>query len=245
VARRAPGGGLTRGSGVAQLPLALALADHASFATFVAGDNEAAVSHVRAVAAGAGETLWLWGAAGSGKSHLLQAACRSAAADGRRAMYVALGSVEAGILTGLEQMDMLALDDVDAVAGRPAWEAPLFTILNEFLSRRGGLLLAASASAASAGFALADLRSRAAGAVGYRLKPLDDRERAAAVRLHAQARGIELDPAVADYLLRRVDRDMRVLTVWLDRLDRDSLVEQRRLTIPFIRARLAAGLAPE
>ncbi|MEO8464270.1 MAG: DnaA regulatory inactivator Hda [Gammaproteobacteria bacterium] len=223
---------------MAQLPLALTLADHASFATFVAGENDAAVQHVRAVATGAGETLWLWGAAGCGKSHLLQAACRAAAAAGSRAMYVALGNAQPELLAGLDSLDLLALDDVDAVAGQPAWEEPMFRILNEFLARRGGLLLAAAVSPATAGFELADLRSRAAGAVAYRLKPVGDAERALAVRLHAEARGLELDPAAADYLLRRVDRDMRALTALLDRLDRDSLVEQRRLTIPFIRERL-------
>jgi len=226
---------------VAQLPLALTLADHASLATFVAGDNEAAVQHVRAVAGGAGETLWLWGAGGCGKSHLLQAACRVATAEGLRAMYVALGSAQPELLAGLESLDLLALDDIDTVAGQANWETPLFGILNEFLARRGGLLLAAAVSPAAAGFELADLRSRAAGAVTYRLKALGDRERARAVRLHAEARGLELDPAAADYLLRRVDRDMRALTAWLDRLDRDSLVEQRRLTIPFIRERLTGG----
>jgi DnaA family protein len=226
---------------MAQLPLALTLADHASFETFVAGDNDAAVRHVHAVAGGAGETLWLWGPAGNGKSHLLQASCRAAAASGQRAMYVALEGAQPELLHGLESLDLLALDDVDAVAGRADWETPLFGILNEFLARRGGLLLSGSASPAAAGFELADLRSRAAGAVRYRLEALGDAERALAVRLHAEARGLELDAAAAEYLLRRVARDMRALTLWLDRLDRDSLVEQRKLTIPFIRARLTGG----
>jgi DnaA family protein len=225
---------------LAQLPLKLALADHASFATFVAGDNAAAVRHVQAVAAGAADTLWLWGAAGCGKSHLLQAACRAATVNGRRAIYVALGSAAPDMLTGLDGLDVVALDDVERVAGQDDWEIALFGLLNEFLGRRGGLVLAAATSPAAAGFRLADLASRAAGAVSYRLKALGDGERALAVRLHAEARGLELEPAAAEYLLRRVDRDMRVLTGWLDRLDRASLIEQRRLTIPFIRERLAA-----
>jgi DnaA-homolog protein len=224
---------------LAQLALNLALANHVSFATFVAGENAAAVQHVRAVAGGTSDTLWLWGSAGCGKSHLLQAACRAAATDSRRAIYVALGSAAPEILVGLDSLDLVALDDVDRVAGHDAWEAALFRLLNEFLGRRGGLLLAATTSPAGAAFRLADLASRAAGAIAYRLKPLSDSERALAVRLHAQARGLELEAAAAEYLLRRVDRDMRVLTAWLDRLDQASLIEQRRLTIPFIRERLA------
>ena len=74
----------------------------------------------------------------------------------------------------------------------------------------------------------------------YRLAPLADAERAAALRLHAAARGLELDAAAAEFLLKRVARDMTALIEWLARLDRASLSAQRRLTIPFIREQLGA-----
>jgi DnaA family protein len=226
---------------VAQLPLKLALPDYARFATFVAGGNGPAVEHARAVATAGGDTLWLWGAAGCGKTHLLQAACRAATDAGRRAMYLSLTDAEPDMLAGLETVELLALDGVQRAAGDGAWEAALFVVLNEFLQRRGGLLLASEVSASGAGFRLHDLASRAAGAVSYRLQALDDAGRAAALRRHAGARGIELEPAAADYLLKRVERGMPALTAWLERLDRESLAEQRRITIPFIRERLAAG----
>lgn len=224
---------------MAQLALKLVLPDYARFETFVAGANVAAIEHVRSVAARGGDTLWLWGAAGCGKSHLLQAACRAATEAGRRAMYLTLGDAAPGMLSGLEAVDLLALDGVERAAGESEWEQALFVLLNEFLQRRGGLLLAAEVSAAGAGFRLRDLASRAAGAVGYRLQPLDDEGRAAALRTHAAARGLELEPAAADYLLKRVERGMPALAEWLDRLDRESLAAQRRITIPFIRERLA------
>ena len=227
---------------MAQLPLKLAGTDYARFETFAAGDNAAVVDHLRAVAVGAADTLWLWGAAGCGKTHLLQAACHAAAAAGRRAMYVTLDSADPAILVGLENVDLLALDNVERVARDATWERALFVILNELLPR-GGLVLAAAVSAAGCGFGLPDLASRAGGAVSYRLKSLADADRAVALRLHAAARGLELEPAAADYLLKRVARDMAALAAWLDRLDRDSLIEQRRLTIPFIRERLANGPA--
>jgi DnaA-homolog protein len=134
---------------------------------------------------------------------------------------------------------VLALDDLHTVAGDLAWERALFVILNAFSSRSGALLLAASTPAAQCGFRLADLMSRGAGAVTYRLAPLDDDERAKALRLHAAARGLTLDAGAADFLLTRVARDMAALTSWLTRLDRASLSAQRRLTIPFIRELMA------
>ena len=224
---------------MAQLPLALALADYASFETFVGGSNATAVEHVRSLAHGGTDTVWLWGAQGAGKTHLLQAACREATAAGRRAMYVALPAVSPEMLSGLEHIDVLAVDDVQTVAGDGAWEQSLFVILNAFSSRSGALLLAASAPASQCGFRLADLKSRGAGAVTYRLAPLDDAERAQALRLHAAARGLALEAAAADFLLARVARDMSALTSWLARLDRASLTAQRKLTIPFIRELMA------
>jgi DnaA family protein len=224
----------------AQLPLALEIADHARFATFVGAANAAAVEHVRAVAAGRADTLWLWGAPGSGKTHLLQAACRAAAAAERRAMYVPLAlGLQPEILAGLDAVDLLALDDVDGVAGGGDWERALFVLINAVAERRGGLLLAARAAPAAAGFQLRDLASRAGGAIGYRLKPLDDEERLVALCGHAAARGLEIDRSAGEYLLTRVDRDMAEVGVWLERLDRASLAEQRKITIPFIRELLA------
>jgi len=226
-----------------QLPLALALADHARFETFVAGGNAAAVRHVRALADGEPAIVWISGPAASGKTHLLQAACRNAAQAGRRAMYVALldeHAAEPAILSGLEGLDFLALDRVELVARDAAWERQLFVLFNEIAAKRGGLLLASRAPAAASGFELRDLASRAAGAIAYRLQPLAHDERIAALLAHARARGLELDRVAAEYLLDRVDRDMTELGRWLDRLDRASLAEQRRVTIPFIRTLLAA-----
>ena len=230
---------------MAQLPLALALADYASFETFVGGSNATAVEHVRSLAHGGTDTVWLWGAQGAGKTHLLQAACREATAAGRRAMYVALPAVSPEMLSGLEHIDVLAVDDVQTVAGDGAWEQSLFVILNAFSSRSGALLLAASAPASQCGFRLADLKSRGAGAVTYRLAPLDDAERAQALRLHAAARGLALEAAAAEFLLARVARDMSALTSWLARLDRASLTAQRKLTIPFIRELMARSESGE
>jgi DnaA family protein len=224
---------------LAQLPLALALADHASFETFVAGANATAVEHVRSLARGRADTVWLWGGEGAGRTHLLQAACREATEAGRRAMYVALPAASPDILSDLEHVDLVAIDDVHAVARDSKWEQALFVVANAFLGRNGALLLAAAAPASQCGFRLPDLASRGTGAVTYRLAALDDAERARALRLHAAARGLALDAAAADFLLTRVARDMAALTSWLARLDRASLTAQRRLTIPFIRELMA------
>ena len=98
-------------------------------------------------------------------------------------MYVALPAGSPAILADLEHVDCSPSTTCSTVAGDLGWEQSLFVILNAYLSGSGALLLAASAPAAQCGFRLADLASRGAGAVTYRLAPLDDAERAEALRL--------------------------------------------------------------
>lgn len=231
---RRPGAG-----GSKQLPLALRLRAPAVFDTFVTRRDRNVVLHLEAAASGHEPgLLWLAGSAGTGKSHLLQAACRAADDANRRAMYLSLASDAAqgaGLLERLELLDLLALDDVDAVAGERDWEAALFTVLNAFQSAHGALLLAAERLPARVGFVLPDLASRAAGAVAYQLHALDDHEQLEALQLHARFRGLALDEPAAQYLLSRVRRGMPELCAWLDRIDRLSLAEQRRVSVPLIR----------
>jgi DnaA family protein len=221
----------------AQMPLPLRLDKHAHFASFVAGANGSALAHVISVAAGQRrDIVWLCGPTGSGKTHLLQAACRAAHERNAASMYISLrdANVHADQLLGAEHLGLVALDDVEAVAGNVDWEARLFSVFNEF-QPRGGLLLAARNPPAAVRFRLGDLASRAAGASVYRLQEIDDEEQVVALLEHARRRGLELDAATARFLQGRVQRGMTELCEWLERLDRASLAAQRRLTIPFVR----------
>jgi DnaA family protein len=228
---------------MAQILLPLVLERHSRFDTFVDGQNQALVAHLTSLQGGAApEILWLWGAAGAGKSHLLQAACAHSGAP--TSIYLPLRSIDrvgVEVLEGLEMLDIVALDDVDEVVGLPAWELALFSLYNRVQAADGKLLLSAQQAPKHTPFQLADLASRAGGAIVYRVHSLADEQQLEALKLHADARGIHITDATARYLLTRVSRDMAVVCQWLDALDTASLVAKRKLTIPFIRDALTAG----
>jgi DnaA family protein len=186
------------------------------------------------------DSIWLAGPASSGKTHLLSAACHTAGEVGLRPMYLALEpGGDPAALADLDAIDLLALDDVDRIAGLPDWEAALFPVLNARLDR-GNLVMAALAAPGECGFALADLASRAAAAAIYRLSvPTEDELPQAVIRQAAQ-RGLDLDLAAANYLLLRLSRDLGELTRWLDRIDQFALAQQRRITIPLLRDLIGA-----
>ena len=71
-------------------------------------------------------------------------------------------------------------------------------------------------------------------------RPLDDAGRLQVLQLRAQGRGFELPDETGVYLLRRYPRDLPALCGLLERLDQASLVAQRRLTIPFVKAVLGS-----
>ena len=227
-----------------QLPLELELDVAATFGSFVCESSDAALAALRQLSTGAAAgPVWIYGPGGSGKSHLLQATCRAMSERGGRAMYVPLAKAQQlapEILGGCEAMDLLAIDDVDAIAGQPHWEAAVFAAVNEFLLNAAPLVLAARAAPRDVDFRLADLRSRAGAHAVYRIAALGDESLENLIRQRAQARGMSFDASAARYLLNRVPRDVRVIERWLERLDRASLAAQRRVTSALVRAVLAA-----
>jgi DnaA family protein len=229
-----------------QLPLGVRLRTASTFESFQPGDNAALLAALEARAAQPGlAPLWVWGAAGSGRSHALQASCARASARGRRPGYLPLAAdwMAPALMAGLEALDLVCLDDVDAVAGRAEWQAPLFALYNDLAERRGNLVMSAACPPQGLAVPLPDLGSRFAAALVWQLKPLDDAAQAAALLARAAALGMGLGEEVLQYLTRRLPRDLGVLCEALDRLDAAALAQQRRLTVPFVRAVL--GLAGE
>ncbi|MGI9234509.1 MAG: DnaA regulatory inactivator Hda [Woeseiaceae bacterium] len=224
-----------------QLALPLRLADHAVFASFYEGGNEALVATLKAVADGTTENhgCWLWGPPATGKTHLLQAVCESA---GDRSIYVPLAMLASAgpqILEGLERREQVCIDDIERVAGDTDWEVALFALCNQVFDAGSQLVVASNSAPRECAIGLADLASRLSRLPVFRVHALDESERAEALRLRARHRGLDLPEETANYLLKRSRRDMASLYELLDKLDLEALRAKRRLTIPFVRDVLA------
>jgi DnaA-homolog protein len=218
-----------------QLSLGMRLQDRAVFASFLAGGNALALAGAKLLAAGDDMLLYLHGPEGTGKSHLLQAICAAVPGAGYFPL-LQLQQYGAGVLEGASQLPVIAIDNLEAVAGDQEWEQQLFRLYNDCLARGARLAIAAAVPAAHLGVGLPDLRSRLAAMPQIALRPLDEAEQRAALQLRAAMRGIELPQETVLYLQRRFPRDIGSLHELLDRLDLASLQEQRRVTVPFIRA---------
>jgi len=222
-----------------QLSLGVRLNDAAVFETYLPGPNEEAVSFVERLAAGGADSgAWIWGISGSGKTHLLQAACRAAGLAARNAGYLPMDKLAKhgpDVLEGWQDRELVALDSLESVAGSEVFEAAVFRLFNDLQAAGGRLLIATECSPGNLPIKLADLKSRLAWGVTYQLERLDDDQCVSALKLRARHRGLEMPDATARYLMRRLPREIATLCDWLDRLDIASLAAQRRLTVPFVR----------
>ncbi len=222
-----------------QLPLNIQLRDDATLLSYYSGENQEALNAVTKMAAGQGEFfLYLWGQLGVGRTHLCQAACHAAAVHNKSAFYLSLEEntqYSIDIFQGLENLDLVCIDDIDKISGNAKWEEALFHFFNRIQFQKGRLLIAADVAPKELKIHLLDLKSRLASGVTYQLHRLDDEQKISALQLRAEQRGIKLTKTVGQFLLSRCSRNMSELFNTLEKLDRASLAEQRRLTIPFIK----------
>lgn len=225
-----------------QLPLTLKLKDTTTFASYFPGPNSEALSYLRRLTGSAWEpSIYLWGEAGAGKSHLLQAVCHALGDRGTAAIYLPMGAADqfpCEALEGVESLGMVCIDDIHLIAGRQPWEMALLNLFERIRERGRGLVVTGAAVPADLGFQLPQLASRLAGGLVLQLRPLSDDDKLAALQLRARRRGLTLTAAAGSYLVRHYGQHMATLFGVLDTLDQASLVAKRPLTIPFMREAL-------
>lgn len=225
-----------------QLALAVQLQQTPSFETFFPGPNAALVEGLRQFAASAvPEAIWLYGAQASGKTHLLRA---TLAAAGEGAIELPLASARLGDLAAVALSPVLAIDGFEAVAADPSWSLDLLRLIDLRRAQRLPLLITANAPPARLGIALPDLLTRLGAMALLGLKPLRESDRRELLRLHAQARGLELPEDAASWLLVHLQRDAGTLIGALEELDRATLSAKRRPTLPFVQQILGPRIQP-
>ncbi|KAA3633472.1 MAG: DnaA regulatory inactivator Hda [Proteobacteria bacterium] len=181
--------------------------------------------------------LYVHGPAESGKSHLLQGAAVLARRNRRLSAYIPLGEsgVAPGLFAQLNGRGVFCLDDLQCVAGDRDWEKALLDFYERVQQAGGSFVVAAPDPPSALALQLDDLRSRLASQLVYRVAPLTEIQRADALRWEARRRGLDVSMATIEWLMRRVPRGARALFELLDDIDRLSLEENRKVTIPFLR----------
>ncbi|WP_119153123.1 DnaA regulatory inactivator Hda [Caldimonas tepidiphila] len=220
-----------------QIPLGLELDLDPGFDSFFAGPNAEAVGHLRGLHVDAPPTpLYLWGEAGSGKTHLLRALAQQMHAEGAQVGWFDAAAPQPW--TFHEGWRLLVLDDCDAFDA--VQQQAAFALFIEATTH--GTLVASAGALPPVDLPLRDdLRSRLGWGHVFHLMPLPEGDCRAVLRREADRRGIFLSDEVMTYLLTRFARDLGSLMELLERLDRFALAEKRSVSVPLLRRMMAEG----
>ena len=220
-----------------QLPLAIGaigVGPEQSFGSFVAGPNGAALAHLVPRGAGGAPVSYLWGASGTGKTHLLRALVKQGHDQGLRSGWFEAASALPWELD--DAWSLVVIDDCDHLD--EARQHAAFTLFVEAATH--GIAVAAAGRVPPVDLPLReDLRTRLGWGHVFALQPLAEAEMRAALRREADRRGVFLSDEVMDYLLTRFERNLKPLMAQLDRLDRFSLANKRAITVPMLKLMLA------
>lgn len=222
-----------------QLVLDLKLKETHTLENFITGNNELLVMLLDTMANRRGEQqLLIWGDTGVGKSHLLQATCHLASENKLTVSYLPLNQLidySPQILDGMENMDLVCIDDVDRVIGRPEWQEQVFDLINRIRENGNYLLFSASQPPNELDLQLEDLRSRLNWGPVISVHSLTDEDLQRALQQRALNQGFELSDSVCSYMLKHYARDMNGLFEKLQTLEHASLARQRLITVPFVK----------
>ncbi|AIZ80290.1 DnaA regulatory inactivator Hda [Actinobacillus equuli] len=230
-----------------QLPLPIHQVDDETFDNFYAENSLVLLDSLRQNFVDVQQPFfYIWGGKSSGKSHLLKAVSNHYLLNQQTSSYIPLEKSQyfsPMVLDNAEQLDVICLDDLQVVAGDEAWELAIFNLFNQIREQQGLfgsghktlLLISADCPPHQLKINLPDLRSRLTWGEVYQLNDLTDDQKRIILQRNAYQKGMELSDEVANFLLKRLDRDLQTLSTELDRLDRASLQAQRKLTVPFVK----------
>jgi DnaA-homolog protein len=215
-----------------QIPLPIGVEAARTFDNFLPGANDQAIEHLRSLGAQSAP-VYLWGASGSGKTHLLRATAQHFDDRGLRVGW--FGPRDAPPWAHDESWSLIVFDDCDAFDADQQHAA--FALFVETVG--AGVALVSAGHVPPVDLPLReDLRTRIAWGHVFALEPLAEPEARAALRREADRRGVFLSDDVMDYLLTRFARDLKHLMALLDRLDDFSLATKRAVTVPLLKQML-------
>lgn len=222
-----------------QIPVSFEFRSDQSFNNFFPGRNLELVEQLQNLTVNGQQQIAIWGETLSGKSHLLNACCTHAQQQGLSSFYLNLQTTSnPEILDGLENFDLVCMDNIDAIAGQLPWEEALFGFYNRHQQLQHKLLIASTQAINCLAIQLPDLKTRLNWGLNLKIQPLNETELLSVLQISAQQLGFELADNVAKYLLGRYSHDFAKLSNLLREIDQATLSAQRKLTIPFLKQML-------
>jgi len=221
-----------------QLPLQFEFQSNQNFNTFYPGSNEEVINHLRHIFSNSEQQIFLWGEAGTGKTHLLQAISQESDLQNKTSFYFcfennALPNPE--MLNGLDSFDIVCFDNIEQIAENSEWEHAFFNFFNLHRDANKKLILSAHCPPKFLPIQLPDLKTRMNWGLTLKLSTLSDEQQLNALIHKANDLGFDIPVNVGRFLMSHYARDLPSIWILLDKINHETLAAKRKLTIPFLK----------
>jgi DnaA family protein len=221
-----------------QIPLRFEFQSNQNFSTFYHGDNEETIDHLQQFCHSSEQQIYLWGAAGTGKTHLLQATTQEVNKQSKSCFYFSFNNrylTDPSMLAGLESLDIICFDNIDHIAGNKEWEQAFFNFFNLHRDRNKQLILSSSCPPKYLGIELSDLKTRMSWGLTLKIKELSDEQQLNALIYKANSLGFEIPTQVGRYIMNHYASDLPSTWSLLKKIELATLSAKRKISIPFLK----------
>lgn len=205
-----------------QLSLDLDFKLDASISDFTGPSWALIIDAVRQIHAGLLQQVYLYGGQDTGKSHLLSAICESFRDSGKSVICLSvhdLLQIDPIILSSLENIEIIAIDDIDLIKGHIHWQKAIFHLINLSIEYGHILIFASRQPVNELDFEFMDLTSRLAKATAFPVPSGNDKaDREAVLHSVLLRRGWHFDKRITQHLLEEGPHRTGAMLVILEKI---------------------------
>ena len=223
---------------MSQLSLAVTLDNEATFENFYAAFGTLQHTAMQCLSKRSEQYIFLSGNAGTGLSHLLQAACKLE----RDSIYINFGLLDGNsidkIFDGLEQMSLVCLDDIHIILSNQCRQKEIFHFFNRCSENGTRLVLASHKRLNVINIRFPDLVTRLKSGVVLHFEEFRDDDLLKLLKYRATLMGLDFTHDCAVYIFNRTRRTAGGVVDALRKIDLKALTEKRPITLPLIKSAL-------
>ncbi len=177
--------------------------------------------------------VFIYGASGQGKTHILQGAVLKALEMDKNAVYIDCSqSFPEHILDLVDQIDFISFDNVHLISSEN--QEVFFDLYNR--ARQTQIFILVSGDSLPSDLeVMKDIKTRLSLAAVYKLEELNDELIMSVIDSQMSQRNLSVNSNVYEYLFKNYSRDLKVLLSTLNDLDKASLQSKKPISIPFVK----------
>ena len=177
--------------------------------------------------------VYIYGANGQGKTHVLQGTILKALANDKNAVFIdCLDPFPGHIFEIINEINFISFDNVHLMEEES--QERFFDLYNR--ARQSEVFILVSGDSLPSDLkVMKDIKTRLSLAAVYKLEELDDELKMNIINSQMSDRNLSVDSKVYEYLFKNFSRDLKLLLSTMDDLDKVSLQAKKPISIPFVR----------